>query len=118
VPTEQYTNALADDASNTTMIERLGTQDEVHSLYWYQIMSCRRQHFPPPTYGCHIFAVLGHILLYRLTATASIGLIFPSNVALKYPCVPKLSLMNPLRPRRVHNGKLLNHLTSLSLKNM
>lgn len=69
-------------------------------------------------YGCHIFAVLGHILLYRLTATASIGLIFPSNVALKYPCVPKLSLMNPLRPRRVHNGRLLNHLTSRSLKNM
>jgi hypothetical protein len=33
--------------------------------------------------GFHTRALRGHTRLYRLTATASIGLIFPSNVALK-----------------------------------
>lgn len=71
-----------------------------------------------PRFPFHILAGLGNTLLYRLTPTASIGLIFPSNVALKYPCVPRLSLIKPCLPLFVHSGNAENQATSSLLKNI
>ena len=50
---------------------------------------------PPPIQSSKALEARGQTRLYRLTPTASIGLILPSNVALKYPCVPNGSLMKP-----------------------